>query len=495
MKELTMMRSNETTRRFRAGAMLVMAAGLFAANPVAPATAATPARSWKDVKITPLEWKKPEPTTIKLRNGVTVYLMEDHRLPLISFYGTVRTGALYDPPGKAGTAGLMGNLLRTGGTAKRPWDQVDAEVDRLAMSVSTGVGNESGNASFQVLTENFQPALNLLFEMLREPAFDAEKLALAKEKIKDGIRRQNDNPVQIALRELPRRLYGTDHPRGFAPTFATVDAITRQDLVDFHKKYYVPSNFLIGVAGDFDPKTIAATIEAAMGSWPDATVELPSVPPVPMNTPRAIFQADKTSATQSTILISRLGTKVGDPDAAALEVMDFILGSGGFTSRVVEAVRSDEGLAYASGSALQLGNLDPGPEIVYAISKGESTVKALEIMLREIGRMRDEPVTKAELSRATNGLLNAEVFNYDQPDKVLASVLDLAYYGLPQDLPTKRLEALAKVSAEDVQAMARKYLPDDQLQILVVGAAANFDKPLSSIGPVTTIELKDPTAP
>lgn len=489
-----MMRIDETTRRSRSGG-LVLALVLAATLPAMPALATTPVKSWKDVKFTPLEWTKPEPKTIKLKNGATVYLMEDHRLPLISFYGTVRTGSLYDPPGKNGTASLMGNLLRTGGTAKRPWDQVDAEVDRLAMSVSTGVGNESGNASFQVLTENFTPALNLLFEMLREPAFDAEKLALAKDKIKDGIRRQNDNPVQIALRELPRRLYGTDHPRGFAPTFATVDAITRQDLVDFHKKYYVPSNLLIGVAGDFDPNTIAATIEAAMGSWPDAAVTLPPVPPVPMNTPRAIYQADKTSATQSTILISRLGTKVGDPDAVPLEVMDFILGSGGFTSRVVEAVRSDEGLAYASGSALQLGNIDPGPEIVYAISKGESTVKALEIMLREIARMRDEPVKPAELARATNGLLNGEIFNYDQPDKVLANVLDLAYYGLPQDLPTKRLAALEKVTAADVQAMAKKYLPDDQLQILVVGSAANFDKPLSTIGPVTTIELKDPTAP
>lgn len=473
----------------------VFATALMAVFLATPALAVTPVKSWKDVKIAPIEWSKPEATTIKLKNGATVYLMEDHRLPLISFYGVVRTGSLYDPAGKAGTASLVGNLLRTGGTTKRSWDKVDAEVDRLAMAVTTGIGTENGNATFQVLTENFDPALKLLFEMLREPAFDAEKLALAKEKSKEGIRRQNDNPVQIALRELPRRLYGENHPRGFSPTFATVDAITRQDLVDFHRKYYVPSNLMIGIAGDFDPATVAATIEAAMGNWTDAPVTLPAVPPILGSMPRAIYQADKTSATQSTILVSRLTTKVGEPDAAPLEVMDFILGSGGFTSRIVEAVRSDEGLAYASGSALQLGNLDPGRIIVYAISKGESTVKALEIMLREISRMRDEPVSDAELKKAVNALLNGEVFNYDQADKVIANSLDLAYYNLPQDLPSKRLSLLSKVTAADVQAMAAKYLPDNQLQILVVGSASKFDKPLSSLGPVTTIELKDPTAP
>ncbi|MDZ4804624.1 MAG: pitrilysin family protein [Candidatus Eisenbacteria bacterium] len=473
----------------------VAATALLAAFLATPTSAISPVKSWKDVKIAPLEWKKPTPTTITLKNGTTVYLMEDHRLPLISFYGVVRTGSLYDPPGKAGTASLVGTMLRTGGTTKRPWDKLDAEVDRLAMAVTTGVGTENGNATFQVLTENFDPALNLLFEMLREPAFDAEKLALAKEKIKDGIRRQNDNPVQIALRELPRRLYGENHPRGFAPTFATVDAVTRKDLVDFHKKYYVPSNLMIGIAGDFDAATVAATIEAAMGNWPDAAVTLPTVPAIQGHQPKAMFQADKTSATQSTILVTRLTTKVGEPDAVPLEVMDFILGSGGFTSRIVEAVRSDEGLAYASGSALQLGNIDPGPMIVYAISKGESTVKALEIMLREIARMRDVPVSDAELTKAVNALLNGEIFNYDQSDEIIANTLDLAYYGLPQDLPSKRLAQLTRVTAADVQAMAVKYLPENQLQILVVGSASNFDKPLSSLGPVTAIELKDPTAP
>lgn len=474
---------------------VVFATALAALLLATPAQAITPARSWKDVKIAPIEWKKPEPTTITLKNGATVYLMEDHRLPLISFYGVVRTGSLYDPKGKAGTASLVGNLLRTGGTTKRSWDKVDAEVDRLAMAVTTGIGTENGNATFQVLTENFEPALNLLFEMLREPAFDAEKLSLAKEKIKEGIRRQNDNPVQIALRELPRRLYGENHPRGFSPTFATVDAVTRQDLIDFHKKYYVPSNLMIGIAGDFDAATVAGMIEAAMGTWPDAPVVLPAVPAIVGDQPKAFYQADKTSATQSTILVTHLSTRAGEPDAVPLEVMDFILGSGGFTSRIVEAVRSDEGLAYASGSALQMGNLDPGPMIVYAISKGESTVKALEIMLREIARMRDEPVSESELKKAVNALLNGEIFNYDQSDEVIANTLDLAYYGLPQDLPSKRLAQLSQVTAADVQAMAVKYLPDNQLQILVVGSAAKFDKPLSSLGPVTVIELKDPTAP
>jgi zinc protease len=481
----------------RAGLLPALVTGLVVAVSVLPgaASAVTPVKSWRDVKFQPFQWKKAEPTVVKLSNGATLYLLEDHRLPLVTVSGVVRTGALYDPAGKQGTAGLVGTMLRTGGTAKRGWAEVDAEVDRLAMSISTGVGNEQGNASFQVLSENFDPALNLLFEMLREPAFDAEKLALAKDKQKEAIRRQNDNPVQIALRELPRVLYGEAHPRSFTPTFETVDAITRQDLIDFHAKYYVPSNLMIGIAGDFDAATVARKVEEAMGNWPDRPITLPAVPTPPVGKPGAIYQADKSNATQSTILVARLVAKIGDPDQAALEVMDFVLGSGGFNSRITEAVRSDRGLAYAAGSGLSLGNLEPGPQIVYALSKGESTFEALDVMLTEIARMRNEPIAEEERKRAVNGLLNAVVFEYDQPVEVIDESLDLAYYNLPQDLPSRRLEELAKVTAADVQRVAQKYLADGTLQILVVGAADKFDKPLSTLGSVTTIELKDPTVP
>lgn len=469
---------------------------LLVAGPTgARGAAITPVRSYKDVRIAPLTWSKPEPKIITLKNGATLYLLEDHRLPLVNVMGMVRTGSLYDPAGRAGTASLVGTMLRTGGTTKRSWEEVDREVDRLAMDISTGVGSESGNASITVLSEKLEPGLNLLFEMLRDPAFDPEKLALAKEKSKENIRRQNDNPLQIAIRELRGVVYGKEHPRGFTPTFQTVDAITRQDLVDFHHRYYVPGNMLIGVAGDVDPAKIARQLEAAMGNWPNRPVTLPPVPDVPYGKPKALYEANKATATQSTILISRLTLKRGDPDQAALEVADFILGSGGFTSRITEKVRSDRGLAYVAGSVLQTGDLQPGPEIVYALSKSESTIEALRIMLDEIGRMRNEPVQPEEMKKAVNALLNGEVFNYDKPEKVIGETLDLAYYGYPQDLPARRLKALAGISAGDVQNAARKYLSDETLQVLVVGAVDKFDGKLADLGTVNTIELKDPTKP
>jgi zinc protease len=459
------------------------------------AFAITPVKSYKDVKVTPIEWKKPVPEIVTLKNGAKLYLLEDHRLPLINFYGTVRTGGLYDPAGKAGTASLLGTILRTGGTKKHSWEEVDNEVDRLGLNVSTGITNESANASFEVLSENFEPALNLLFEMLREPAFDAEKIALAKEKTKEGIRRQNDNPLQIALREVRTILYGADHPRGFSPTFKTVDAIERQDLIDFHNRYYCPSNMIIGVAGDFNRSKIASQIEAAMGDWPNKEVTWPPVPALEATRPRAIYLADKESATQTTILVTKLMVKEGNPDQYPLEVMDFILGAGGFTSRITEKVRSDKGLAYAAGSFLQIGKMDPAPELIYALSKSETTVEALEIMLQETARMRNEPVPAAEIEKARSSILNGAVFDYDKPEKVIAETIDLSYYGLPQDMPEKRLKALETVTAADVQRVAQEYLKDENLQILVVGSAAKFDKNLSTLGPVKAIEIKDPTLP
>lgn len=482
------------TRR-RVVKLNLLALALSAAVFPGPAAAITPVASYKDVKVEPIEWTKPTPKTMKLKNGATLILLEDHRLPIVNFYGTVRAGGLYDPAGKAGTASLLGNILRTGGTKKRSWEKVDEEVDRLALAISTGIGNESGNASFEVLSENFVPALDLLFEMLREPAFDEEKIALAREKSKENIRRQNDNPLQIALREVRAILYGADHPRGFSPTFKTVDAITKQDLIDFHRKYYFPANMIIGVAGDFDAKKIASQIEKAMGTWPNQEIAFPEVPPLEVAKPRAIYLADKDNASQSTILVTKLTLKEGDPDQYALEVMDFILGSGGFTSRITEKVRSDRGLAYAAGSGLNIGKMDPGALLIYALSKSESTIEALDIMLKEAIRIGTEPVSQAELDKAKNSLLNGAVFDYDKPEKVIAETIDLSYYGMPEDLPERRLKALETVTAEDVQRVAQKYLPSDNLQILVVGAAAKFDKPLTTIGPVTTIEIKDPTLP
>jgi predicted Zn-dependent peptidase len=459
------------------------------------ASAITPVKSYKDIKTTPIDWKKPVPEIVTLANGATVYLLEDHRLPIVNFYGTVRTGSLYDPAGKAGTANLLGTVLRTGGTKKRSWEEVDQEVDRLAIAISTGIGTESGNASFQTLTENLEPAMNLLFEILREPAFDAEKIALAKEKSKENIRRQNDNPLQIALREVRVILYGADHPRGFSPTFATLDAISKNDLSEFHSRYYFPKNMIIGVAGDFDRSKIEAQILSAMGDWPNKELSLPAVPPLEITRPRAIYLADKPTASQSTILVTKLMVKEGNPDQYALEVMDHILGSGGFTSRITQTVRSDRGLAYAAGSFLTIGKVDPAPELIYALSKGESTVEALELMLQETARIRNEPVSRDELERSKSGLVNGAVFDYDKPEKVIAETIDLVYYGLPQDSPETRLKGLGTVTVADVQRVASEYLKDENLQILVVGAVAKFDKPLDTVGTVKTIEIKDPTLP
>lgn len=481
----------------RIAALALLAAPLLTAAFTAPPAGATltPARSWKDIQAPALSWKKPAPEVVKLKNGATLYLMEDHRLPLVNFYGLVRTGSIYDPPGKNGTASLVGTMLRTGGTLKHPWAQVDDMVDQLGMGVTTGVGSESANASFNVLPENLAPAMNLLFEMLREPAFDPEKLALAREKQKEGIRRQNDNPVQIAIREFRTMLWGADNPRGFSPTFKTVDAITREDLVDFHARYYAPNNMILGVSGDFNRKTVVALVEKAMGAWPNRSVTWPAVPEVPLTRANALYLADKESATQSTILIGRLSAKEGDADQAALEVMDNILGSGGFTSRITQSVRNDRGLAYAAGSGLNLGRMAPGTQLIYAISKGESTHEALDVMMKEVERIRTDPVTPAELQRARSSLVNSAVFDYDSPDKVLANSLDLGYYGLPQDLPAQRLAALGQVSAGDVKRVAGLYLDPKTLQIMVAGSAKKFDKPLTDFGPVNNIQLKDPTLP
>ena len=440
-------------------AWILVTAALLAVALYPPASAHAswkPAKSLDNIKTPELTWEKPEAMRRELPNGMIVYLLENHRLPLVNVQARVRTGSLYEPENEAGVAQTVGIMLRRGGTDQLSPDEVDEKFDFMAADVSTDISPDAGLATLNVPTDNFEDALALYAQLLMHPGFDEEQLEVARNQVKEGIRRQNDNPVQIAIREYWKLLYGPDHPAARTPTFETVDALNRQELVDFHAKYYHPNNVMLAVAGDFDPDTIDDQIMAAFAGWTKEEVSFPEIPEVSAPDEASVHYAVK-DVPQSTILVGHLGTTLKNPDHTAIDIMNSILGGSGFSSRIVETIRNDRGLAYFAGSFYQMGTTMPGAFIGVSLTQADSTTVALQLLLDEIEKIRQKEVDEKELETARNMELNSEVFQYDNTAEVANRTMWLEYYGLPKDFLEKNLEAVKSIDRERVLEVAKEY--------------------------------------
>jgi predicted Zn-dependent peptidase len=433
------------------------------------------ARSVEEAKAAApsLELRQREPETFTLSNGMKVYFLESHRLPLVTVRAVVRAGAIWEPADRPSVAELTGRVLRRGGTVGRPADELDEELDFLAARLTAMVGDDQGNLTLNVLTENLEPALAIFADVLRNPAFAEEKVEIQKNLMKESIRRENDHPISLAIREYGKLIWGEDHPRGRAPTEEDVERLTRDDLRVYHDAFFAPSNVLIGVAGDVSRDVIRDRLESVLGDWEDREVEFPPMPAAPE--PRARVAFAQKGIPQTTILIGHLGPRETDPRRAAGEVMMSILGSGGFKSYIMDRVRVDEGLAYAAGGFLQFGPLDRGMFITYALTGNETSCRAADLVLEQIHRIRREEVSEEDLVRARDGILNSEAFEYDSNEEIVANLMRLVYYGLPEDHDRKVIEAIGRVTPEDVREAAEALLDPDRLTYFAVGNPETMD--------------------
>lgn len=436
----------------------------------------------------PLTLKTPAPETFELDNGIRVYFLEERRLPLVTVRAVIRTGDIWEPADEQGIADLTGRMLRAGGTKTRSADDVDDELDFLAAQLGSDVGREQGNVTLNVTTDNLDPALALFAEILRNPAFDPAKTEIQKNLLKEQIRRQNDDPFQVAIREYSQLLWGKDHPRARVPTEATVDALSRDQMVAFHANFYQPGNILLGVAGDVSKKDIRKKLNAALGGWKAGSTAFPEVPPAPASVPQVAIAAKDVP--QSTVLLGHLGPMETDPHRASGEVMMSILGSGGFTSYITDRVRNDEGLAYVAGGFLRFGEMDRGLVITVALSKSETTCRAADLILEQIDRIRTQDVTDEELHRAVDGILNSEAFDYDSSEKIVANLMDLAYYGLPADHDRKVIERIGTVTKREVMEAANALLHPDLLSIIAVGNPDAMDCDMNRYAETLGVELQ-----
>jgi predicted Zn-dependent peptidase len=437
-----------------------------------------------------VQFHPPKAERAALSNGLVLYLLEDHELPLIRIEAMVKTGSIYEPPDKIGLAGLTGTVMRTGGTRRLTGDEVDEALEFLAAEVGNGIGLDAGFASLDVLAKDFDWGLDLFSEIVRYPAFEEKKLDLAKKQVMEAIRRRNDSPASIASREFMKLVYGPMHPYAREATLQTISGISREDLLAFHQKYYHPNSIIMGITGDFRKKEMIRKIKKTFGSWKKQEVKFPQVLPVEVRYNPSVNYIER-DITQTHLRIGHLGIRQDNPDFFALSILDDILGGRGFTSRLFQEIRTRKGLAYSVGTALNPGNFDMGVFFAFAQTKADSTHQAISSILEEIRRIQTQPVSDEELKQAKDSFLNSYVFSFSSPAQIVSRQVSLEYYRLPVNFLETFRDYVAKVTREDIQRVAKKYLHPDGLVLLAVGKQENFDQPLSTFGEVTTIVLEE----
>ena len=434
----------------------------------------------------------PVPQRVELDNGMIIYLLEDHELPIVDISARIRTGAIYEPEDKIGLAAITGAVMRTGGTTSKTGDELDEILENLAASVEVGIGGDSGTASMSVLEEDLDTGLEILADVLMNPAFREDKIDLEKVQHRSAIARRNDNTRSITSREFRKLIYGADSPYARTTEYDNINSITRDNLVAFHARYFRPNNTILGVLGDFDSEEILGKIREAFKGWQPREIDLPEKPKVPEGMARSVALVTKDDVNQTNIRMGHVGWLRSNEDYPALVVGCQILGIG-FSSRLVSSIRVEKGLAYSVGNNYGAGYDVPGVFLVACATKSESTVTATEAILAEVERMRVEEVSDEELKQAIDGFMNSSVFDYDSKGEILSRALRYAYYDYPQDFVEQLMAGIRNVTKSDVKRVVAKYMYPDQFAILAVGKASDFDKPLDSLGEVTEIDITIPT--
>ena len=447
----------------------------------------------KDIKypvLNPFEIPKPEKMT--LDNGITLYILEDHTLPRLNLSVRInKCGSYLEPAIKIGLAEMTGSVMRTGGTSTMTGDQIDEALESIGAYVETYIGDVSGGASANGLSENSEIIVKTLADILRNPVFNEDKVTLEKTSQKSGISRRNDEPMSIAGREFSKLLYGPTSPYARTTEYATIDAITRDDMIMFHKTCVQSNNMQIAVWGDLKRDDILALIVKYFGDWPKGQMDIPAPPKVDYAFHPSVNHAEKSDVNQSTIFIGHIGGVFGDPDYAATTIMNTILGQA-FGSRLFRVVRTKMGLAYAAGGSYTFNFDYPGGFYSYVLTKSETTVKAIHAVIDQIKSMQTVPPTPEEMKLGKDGFLNSFVFNFDTKGEIINRMMTYEYYKMPPDYLQQIKTAVEKLTPEDIMAVAKRKLNPDNLQILVVGKAADFDEPLSSLGQAKEIDITIP---
>ena len=459
-----------------------------------PAVADTP-KHYTELEFPLLpEIQLPEYNRYELDNGMVVYLLEDRDLPLINGTAIIRTGSRFEPANKVGLAELTGTVMRSGGTQNHPPAELNSMLEQKAASVETGIDSSFGHASFSTLTEDLDIVFTLFAEVLRQPAFVPEKLAIAKKQQQGAIARRNDDPKEIASREFDKLIYGATSPYARTIEYQTLANISRQDVVDFYQTYVRPDSIILGIVGDFDSEAMIQRVQDAFGNW-QVNTSLPALEP-PVATQeyeRGLFVVNRPKLTQSNIFLGHIGGQFDSPDYPTLSVLNEVLN--GFGGRLFNEVRSRQGLAYSVYGSWSPSYDFDGIFVAGGQTQTNNTVPFIKSIIAEIEKLRTNLITEKELDNSKESILNSFVFQFQTPNQTLARLMRYEYFNYPEDFIFKYQEQVKNTTQEDILQVAQEYLQPDKLVTLVVGNNQAMNPPLSSLAQeINIVDVSIPQA-
>jgi len=457
------------------------------------------------LEFPPLTYEPPAPERFRviLKSGPVAYVVPDRELPLVNIAIYVRTGEYLEPAGKISLAELTGYLLARGGTSSRTAEALEERLAFLAAQLNSGVGETQGSVGLNLLSKDLEEGLGILREVLTTPRFQDDKLALRKQQLIQFMKMRNDDSSSIEGREAAFLEYGENFWANRQATLATVESITRDDLVAFHQKWFHPSNFVIAASGDFDRDEMIAKLEKLFADWPFKGESPTAIATNTQFAQAGAYVVDK-DVNQGRVSMMLPGIMRDNPDYFSVLVMNDILGGGGFTSRLVNRVRSDEGLAYSAGSSFPGGVYYP---LVFTASfqtKSRTVPFAVSIILEEIKKMAAEKVTELELNTSKRGFTDRFPRTFAtkaQTASIFAQDEFTGRFAKEPDFWKKYRSRFQGISADDVLRVAKKYLNTSEFVILVVGQKDQIflghpDHPVKLAdlvgGKVVDLPLRDP---
>jgi zinc protease len=414
----------------------------------------------------------------QLANGLIVLFSQQSDLPMVTVDLTLKAGALFDPAQKEGLANLTAALLRYG-TKSRTAQQIAEEIDFLGASFSSGAGRDVANLKLTVLKKDLAESLKIFQDVLMNPRFAAQEIQAMVQRLKGTLKSQEDEPGIVASRAFRRNLYG-DYPYGF-PEIGTAESLVKiygGDLVKFHRQYYRPNNAILTIVGDLTVEEAQKIAEEFFGRWEAGELPAPPPPPSPRVSKPTVVKIDK-DITQANIILGQVGIKRTDPDFYAFQLMNYILGGGGFSSRLMDNIRENRGLAYSVNSSFEPG-LEPGPFDISLETKNASGGEAVTEVLKEIDRIRRDLVDEKELADAKSYLIGSLPMKMDSNAKRAALLGYVELYGLGLDYPWRYPDILNKITRDDILNVARKYLDPERYLLVLVGKQQDIKLTLPS---------------
>ncbi len=436
-----------------------------------------------------LEFTIEYPEKFQLNNGIEVFFKQDSELPLVDVSVIVDAGKIGVPNNMAGLEKLVAALLRNGGAGRWNAEQLDQQLEQLAAQVQVNSSTYTINFDLSVLREVAQLGVELLAAMVQEPKFDSQRFEVNQQQLLESIRRRGDHTSRLAQQVLFAKLYA-GHPLANSSRYDTVAPLKVDDVENYYRHHFSPHRTRIVISGDLIAAEAKLWLEHSFGDWQGLNGEN-FLPRFEDSNPSGLVLIHRP-VPQTAILLGEIGIEKNNPDLHAVQVMNYILGGGGFSSRLMREIRSNRGLAYSVYSYFSVGRRLLGPFIAGCETKNESVAEVVNLLRGEMETIRQQPITAQELNQAKDSLINSFVFTFENTHALAKRIMSQQMYGYPENYLEEYRQRIAAVTIDDVQRVALKYLHPDQQLLILVGDREALQPSLKQLAePVEEVQLND----